>query len=124
MCCDADPVSLSTTKISTSFPLILISDEVYFLPFRVDCLKHGLLERHVLHFCICVHLAHTAGELEDGVGLPVSVCEHLHLCVEVVSGVENGGGVGTALLEDVSHVCHVCVDLVCVCVCQRYLRMA
>ena len=33
--CDVDPVSLSITKISTSFPLILISDEVYFLPFRV-----------------------------------------------------------------------------------------
>ena len=32
MCCDGDAVSLLTTKISTSFPLILISDEVYFLP--------------------------------------------------------------------------------------------
>ena len=36
MCFDADPVSLSITKISTSFPLILISEQLYFLPFRVD----------------------------------------------------------------------------------------
>ena len=58
--------------------------------------------------------------LEDGAELPVSVPEHSHLCVEVVSGVEDGGGVGAALVEDVSHVCHVCSIL---CVCQRQSSM-
>ena len=50
-----------------------------------------------MHLSVCVHLAHTAGELEHGAELPVSVPEHSHLCVEVVSGIEESGGVGAAV---------------------------